>query len=482
MLQSRLISLFRNFSKEEFKRFEVFLLSPYFNQSDKLIRFFRLIEPHYPLFESKKLQKEKIYSALHTGSEYNDLTMRKLISDLFKLAKAFVAQEGYMNDDLQAGVYQYRWLSSHSMGKMLDAELDSRRALLDGYVVHDDHYYHHRWLFDLHRYKVLSDRRKGAEHKLLKDFDFWAPVHAHNRNYLVNCFWLYTFMLTIEKIYNFPMDESLMNQVGILAPQYINKGDTVIDMFYRIFQLVRTDEEKYFFELKEQILQDDPSVPFLLRREACVAMENFCIHRIRKGEERLSAEVMSIYRIEVEQELFLENGKMEVIYYFNVALRGAESGEADWADHFIEKYKMYLPDDVRDDSYMYAKAHILCAQRKFKEALRLALSCRISYFIGRITTRVLVARIQYELGMLDEIQVELDSSRHQIRDEKLPDDLRQFFQSFFSTMKLLCELKGDYTREKRLHLVDHIQGQKSTPGKKWFFEKIKELEIAHGEA
>ena len=482
MLQSKLISLFRNFTKEELKRFEAFLLSPYFNQSEKMVKFFRLIEPHQPMFDSKKLEKEKLYKALYAESEYNDLTMRKLISDLFKLTKTFIAQEGFSKDNLQASVYRHRWLAEHNIEKMLDTELETRRILMDEYAVHDDDYYHHRWLYNLHKFKVGSDRLRGAEHKLFKDFDFWAPVHSHNRNYLINCFWLYLYLLTLEQIYNFSMDESLLSQVETLAPRYINQGDIVIDIFFNIFQLLRTDDQKYYFELKERFLRKDISVPDTLKREACVAMENYCIRKIREGEEQYTPEVMQIYRLEVENELYMENGKLDIVYYYNIALRGAESGELDWAEQFVESHKIYLPEDSREGSYTYAKAYILFARQKYTEALRMALSCNIPFFIGRITIRTLIVRIQYELGMMGEIQVELDSWKHQLKDEKISEERRQFFQNFFTTMRRLCDLKSNYSHEKYMEFSDHILLNKAIPSRKWFRDKIRELELIHGNA
>lgn len=476
MLQSKLISLLRNFNKEEFKRFETFLLSPYFNQSEKLVRFFRLIEPHYPEFTSKKLEKEKLYIALHGKSEYNDMTMRNLISELFKLGKVFVAQEAYGKDQLQASVYRHLWLAERDIPKLVDAEIETRRAMMEGYVLRDDDYYHHKWLFDLHKFKVSSERLRGSEHKLLKHFDFWAPSHALNRNYLVNCFWLYLYLLTIELIYNFPMDESLMSQVELLAPRYLNQGDTVIDIFYNIYKMIRTDEEKYYHELKARFMQHDPAVPFLLRREACVALENYCIEKIRIGEDRFISEVMQLYRAEAEYELYLENGKMDTVYYYNVAMRGAECGELDWAEKFIDDHKEFLPEDQRESSYDYAKAFILFGRGRYMEALRLGLTCNISFFMGKLSLKMLVIRTHYELDMTNEIQVELDSLRHHLRDEKLSEVRRQFLQNFYIIMRQLCDLKGNYSREKHHLLKEYLKNNRPIPNKRWVMEKIAELE------
>ena len=296
MQQSKLILLFRHFSAEELNSFEHFLLSPYFNQSEKLLKFFRAIKPYHPSFDSKKLEKEKVYKTLHSKSVYNDSTMRELISELLKLAKVFLANEELRKNKLRASEMRYNWLSERRVEKLLEAEVEMQGLLLDEQIQHNNFYYYYRRLNDLHKFEIASDRFWAAEHKLIKDFDLDAHVNSLNRDYLVNSLAYNVYLLSLASVYKFPVREELLRPVELLAAQYIKKGDSVIDLFYGVFQVVRTADEKYFYELKSRYLENDRSVPDAVMAEVSSALSNYCAKKIREGKEHFATEIMEVYR------------------------------------------------------------------------------------------------------------------------------------------------------------------------------------------
>jgi hypothetical protein len=475
MLQSRLIVLLRSFSKAEFKRFGAFLSSPYHNQSENMIKMFKLLEPHQPMFESKKLEKEKLYPAMYGNRKYNDLTIRKLISEMFKLAKEFLSYEELRKDDMLSGELRYKWFFDHSIKKMADAELEAGGLLLDAHKQHDKHYYHHRWIHDLNKFEITAEQFRGEEYKLLKDFDFYAHVHSLNRNYLINCITSHHYLITLARIYKFSLNEELLQQVETVARPYLNTGDKVIDIYFLIFQLARTDEEKCFFELKALFFENHDQVPEILGIDTGISLQNYCAKKIREGEHRFSVDSMEIYRFVVENNFHLLNGKLNYTMYFNIAIRGSETDQLDWVDYFIENYNQYLDEDLREEAYNFSKAHVLFARRKFQEALRMALCCGTALPVHKILTRYLVARSQFELGMMDELQVELDALRYHLKDRHINDDRKQHLQTFTATMKQLNELKVNFNQQKSADLLGEVEIHTGLPYRRWFLEKIREL-------
>ena len=162
-----------------------------------------------------------------------------------------------------------------------------------------------------------------------------------------------------------------------------------------IFQLVRTGEEKYFYELKARFFANDKTVPLAVILEAATGLENYTALKIRAGEHRFKDQCFEIYRFEVENDYHLSNGQISHFYYQNISMMAAQTGHFDWADDFSEAYKNNLPEENREDSYIYAKAHILFGRHKFEEALRLALSHSSPFLLTKIANRVLVAGAQY---------------------------------------------------------------------------------------
>ena len=62
MLKSSLLEILRTFSKEELKKFEDFVRSPYFNKKEKLVKLFLAIKKYAPEFADANLDKEKVWS------------------------------------------------------------------------------------------------------------------------------------------------------------------------------------------------------------------------------------------------------------------------------------------------------------------------------------------------------------------------------------------------------------------------------------
>ncbi len=476
MQQSKLLTLLRHFNEGELAQFDKFLSSPYFNQSEKLLKFFRLIMNYKPLFESTNLEKEKLYKALHRKKHYNDTTMRQMITDLFKLAKTFLAHEGLEKDGLEASVIRFKWLFAHGLEKTAESELETRNGLLQKLEYHDNEYYHHIQMRDAHAFNVIANKFDGSEYKLLKTFDFFTHIHSLNRNYLVNNLNNHIYVLALARIYKFPINEALLHPLEILAQPYLNQGDSVIDMYFNIFQLVRTGEEKYFYELKARFFANDKTVPLAVILEAATGLENYTALKIRAGEHRFKDQCFEIYRFEVENDYHLSNGQISHFYYQNISMMAAQTGHFDWADDFSEAYKNNLPEENREDSYIYAKAHILFGRHKFEEALRLALSHSSPFLLTKIANRVLVAGAQYELGMLNELNRELDMFAYHLKDEKLTEDRRQIYVAFVDVMRQLGELKGNYSRKKLRHLKELIDTKKELLSRNWFLEKILEFQ------
>jgi len=314
MLQSKLVTLLRSFTREELKRFDSFLLSPYFNQSEKLVKFYRLIEPHHPGFSSSKLEKEKLYAALHGKVKYTDSTMRELISDLFKLAKAFLALQEFQNNSLQSSALKFRALYNRKLDKLAEAELETAGSLLEKHLPHDENYYYHQWIYERGIFEMGADKTLDTAYKIFKNHDILAPVHSLNRNYLVNFLSAYHYLQAMNQSYKFSLDGALLIEIESLAKPYLKKGDPVIDIYYHVFQLGRKGEESCFFELKALVFSGDKAVPDEVIFEAAIALKNYCAIKISNGNELFSREIISIYQFEVEKNIAFTRGNWFTVF------------------------------------------------------------------------------------------------------------------------------------------------------------------------
>ena len=93
MHSSTLIRLLSKLNKEEWKRFDKFIRSPYFNSNKSVIQLFELLKKYAPDFATPKLNKEKVSQKIYPKTPYKEKRMWQLMSDLKGLAEQFLVVE-----------------------------------------------------------------------------------------------------------------------------------------------------------------------------------------------------------------------------------------------------------------------------------------------------------------------------------------------------------------------------------------------------
>ena len=117
MIQIKALKIIAALNKEEFDSFGKFIISPYFNRSNDLIKLFNSIKKYYPEFTHAKLQFESLYKKLYPGKSFNEGTIRNLFSDLGNLAEKYLAYVNYEN------TFEYRYkIINKTNNRYLDKE------------------------------------------------------------------------------------------------------------------------------------------------------------------------------------------------------------------------------------------------------------------------------------------------------------------------------------------------------------------------
>ena len=456
-------------------RFEIFLESPYFNRSEKLLKFYRLLSAHYPKFESGSLAKERLYGKLYGASKYKDKTMRDLTSLLYQLANDFIGYEQIKNDDLGLHRQRYSWLAKKGPLKLREQGIEYSEKLFMQHQVQDSQFYLHRWLADFDKFEYQADIFKDVEHKLIRSSDLEEHLHSLDRYYLIKYFETQLYLLSVSAIFNQPFNEAQFQHADILAQKYIEQGDVVIDLYYYLVQFEKTVDERYYDTLKTKFLANDPKVPEVLKIEIAVSLENFLAKKIRVGEEPFLKDLMGIFRFIIEHGLMYYKGEIRYYFYQNVTMAGIKAGELDWVEQFIEDFKSKISEQYREDVYLYCKAHLLFERKKFDEALQLALSVNPIMYFNKIDIKGLIVRIHYELGMFEQLEIILDSYKYYIADGKLSQEGKERYSNFVKDMRKLVRLRQNYDTKTFSLLSDHFNRTSKFPSQTWFQEKIKEL-------
>ena len=92
MQQSKLVKLLKLLNKEELRKFDKFLQSPYHNTSNKNLQLFRILHKHQAnQYTNSRLDKEKVFKRLYPDApKYQDSNIRNLMALLTQQIENFL--------------------------------------------------------------------------------------------------------------------------------------------------------------------------------------------------------------------------------------------------------------------------------------------------------------------------------------------------------------------------------------------------------
>ena len=100
MKNSKLIELLKTFDANEWRQFEAFVASPYFNSNENLIQLGAFLGKYAPDFSSAALTKEKAYQAVFPGIPFDARQMGYLMNYMIQLAEEFISIQHYRGQSL----------------------------------------------------------------------------------------------------------------------------------------------------------------------------------------------------------------------------------------------------------------------------------------------------------------------------------------------------------------------------------------------
>ena len=141
MKEIRLIETLKTFTISEWKLFEKFAASPFFNNGRNYLPFLKQLRKFYPSFESDKLTYEHIHKKLYPGKKFNKQMMWNLASELEKLSKEFMLQLGLKENKVDRFRILFGELLKRKLDKQNLKEIETAEKLLDAKKTGPDHFY-----------------------------------------------------------------------------------------------------------------------------------------------------------------------------------------------------------------------------------------------------------------------------------------------------------------------------------------------------
>lgn len=488
--------MMKSLSSVEFSDFGLFIRSPYFNYSKKILVFYDFLKHAYPDFKSEEIDRNKLFELLYPGEKYNHKKLRNQVELMVDLAEKHSAYLEFRRDTFENKFYLAKSLSRKNFNGLLDKKLDSLIGFLEKTKVKDENYYLKKYLVENLRNeykesKTEAGRLKPVYEKLVM-CDEKLVIYT-----LITLLINYLKLRSSEEIIKFERSYYLYESMHCYVKNELEyfKEIPAIKILNKFLEFIEKEnpETGKYLELKELLFQNpdifergDESILYTI-------LYNYCKHREERGEKEFGKESFEIMKIMRAKDLHLEkDGYLHQHNYINYAANAFRQNELEWAEEFINKDKDKLRPEFRWNAFNYncaclnyIKGRRNKADRKMYYGTAIKLISKIKkedfYYYTRIKN--MEVKIYYELRKYTKCYDVIDSYRNSFeRNDLIPENLRERYLNFieltFKLLKLNDRLKNlskeEIYKEKEA-LRNEIETCKEVDSRKWLLEKAEEM-------
>jgi hypothetical protein len=485
MQKSVLIKILKTFSPAEFRKFNKFVHSPYFNTSAATEKCFEIIKENYPFPEEIDLSKESVFSLIHPGKKFDDTLIRKYISNLIKLSDEFLTlitvnrkhrvKKRFLLEELRL-----RKLNSYYERKLKDSESDfSHGAVVDREYFIDRYFHEHEKIY--HYVSVNKQIRIPSNVVKRSNFlvYFFFQELVHNKlDIRVN-----------ERQFNFKTDNILINNVysNIKLDDIMSKlnespfeNDFLQMYFYLGKMLFQYDNSASLVsgKLFQNLIK---SLDFDLKNLIFAILESYYINRINNESDSdniLSSELFNIYVLMLNENIFLyPDNNFKMAEFRNVLLSSLKLKKSEWAMDFIKKYSVYLEENIRKDTINYSHAKICSAAGQHEEVLEYLSRIKHEDFIYQLDIRNMQMLAYYKLDMFEQAFSLMDTYKKLLKNStNLAEHRKQYNYNFIYYYSKLLKIKVGNEKGEIIAVKSKIQNEEKLMSREWLVNELAALE------
>ncbi len=382
-------------SKEEVKRFGLFLQSPYFNRKKAVTAFGLAIIKHHPAVDLSEPERDRLYKQVFK-KEYHAANYRNLCMDVYREVLQFIELEHF----LSTGVNRRRYLldrlrerHSYDLMERVYKRAEQEWSSATGY--YRERLKDRLWLNDQKVFLAIQRHRIKPELvatvmsdplmlKQVMDFSLSKALI-----YLINEF-------RAHEITGEPFDMGKANQILSIYENKLCSDNVFVESNYLSADLIIRKNLDSYDRLKAIVLE-----PGLIsfpndRENLLIALLNFVISIKDRYEGKWQRELFDLYVFRLESGLWNLFGELSFSTVFNAVEMAVILGEFDYARRALDRYSGYMNIEVRDDFVLLCQAMIALYEGKIDEAHRLILPIRTKNIILKYEIRTIQAMIYFQ--------------------------------------------------------------------------------------
>ena len=485
MLKTSFLDILRVLDKEELKRFEAFLSSPYFNTRNNVIKLFGIIKKYAPEFNHKILDKEEIWKKLFPGKEYNYGILKNIIHDITKLAERFLEVEFLNSHDVQ----RMNNLLSMLGGKQLESIFINKYNTLEKNYFKSSKFYYsfyedylnmktQRFIVEAYNSKLHTNLFSHDFAELLI-FDFITKFSNHFNSVYIE-----------ETEHNEKPDNGFIRMFSktvfsdIELERYIETLSEGSDRNYKIaivfFRLMKCylnpQSIEFYFDFKRTLFEYDKYISESSMRGLYASLGSALDNCIDVSGINKNRELFEIINHLVEKDIFsTEDGKV-VPSLFILSVKTAGYLKApDFIEKMIKEFLPKIDPGLRENFNQFSMAYLYYAKEEFDKSLDCSNKITIDSFQMKYFLRNLQTIISFEKNDYIMFQYLNDSHRHFLsKNKSVSKSYKESNMKFLNYTNTLFKLRESKDKSEISFIENSLLGD-VVVNKYWLIDKLKEL-------
>jgi hypothetical protein len=472
LYKSKLISILRTLTNKELKRFEEFILSPYFNKNDKVIELLLVLKKHHPEYDEGQVNFEGIFPRLFPKEKPMEQKLRYVMTDLSNLLEEYLSYAEFDKSRVYKAHLLLNAFDDRKLDKYFRQAMDEAMEQQEKEPYRNVNWYFNRHLLEENSYlHSLSREARGLADSLQQAMDNLDLYYLSAK--LRFCCVIFNLQDVAQVKYNYHLLDEIMNFL-----QNDNFRDVPAIAIY--FQILMTFREpnvpEHYRGLKEMLEQYAGHFPAEEAKDMYVFALNYCIKKLNSGELEYRQELFELYKALIEKELIFENAELAPSDFKNIVTIGLRSGQVEWTENFIKQYKERIPAMHRSSTYTYNMAFTHYYKREYGKAVKMLLNVEFADNYYHLDAKALLLKTYYELSDTEPFFSLADAFTNYLKRNKVISEYqREVYINFVKFAKKLMLLRTG----SRLTLPEvrlSLSKLKQAADLSWLLEKAGELE------
>lgn len=468
MHKSKVIELMKYFETKDYRLFDDFINSPYFNKNEDVTRLYKIIGKHNPKFISRKLEKEKVWKELFKNKKFNEKKLGYLQTDLVRLIEKYIVQIRLQENDILSYTQQLKTYQKISSTNLFQQTLKKAYNHLNQHPFHDSAYY-----FD--NYLISEMANIHFEKQATRKFNENLQIAADN---------LDLYYLSLKLKYTCEM----INRQNIMAGDYklqlvdeiisfLDKTEETIpaiDIYFSILILLtEPDREEMYLSLKQLLKEHEHLFPIGELKDMYAYARNYCIKKVNSGNPEYLKELIDLYKITLENKVLFNKNTLSHFSYINIVKAGVKQKDYKWTQAIIEKYKTELEEEYQESAYAFSIATLNYEKKDYREALFNLHQVEFNDVYYALGSKLLLLKIYYELDDIDPLLSLIESFKIYLKRNKLVDNgSKTRYNNLLSFLAKSLKVP-DGEKEKLNKLLDKVRETKKVTSIAWLIDIIE---------